>query len=35
MSGTHIRFEGVGHFIHWERPQAVVDAIQAVVDVVR
>lgn len=34
-NGSHMSLVGVGHDIHLERPQAVLDAIQQVVDAVR
>jgi len=34
-NSTHISLEGVGHYIHRERPQVVIDAVQQIVDTVR
>ena len=30
-NGTHISLPGVGHYIHQERPQVVIDAIRSLV----
>lgn len=34
-NGTHISLPGIGHYIHQERPQVVIDAIRQVVEAVK